>query len=89
MLRKKCDSFFLNRKIYARNRKNYPLFGSNISRNRTHYHFLGDKMTWFGNLPGDIHYKKDKFQIYAPLASMLLLSLVLGLIMWIARKIME
>ncbi len=51
--------------------------------------FLGDKMTWFGNLPGDIHYKKDKFQIYAPLASMLLLSLVLGLIMWIARKIME
>ncbi len=46
----------------------------------------GDKLSWFGNLPGDIHIKRDNFQVYIPLASMLLLSIVLSVLMWLYQK---
>jgi Protein of unknown function (DUF2905) len=32
---------------------------------------------WFGRLPGDISIDRDNFHLYAPITSMLLLSLVL------------
>ena len=32
---------------------------------------------WFGRLPGDISIDRDNFHFYAPITSMLLLSLVL------------
>lgn len=47
---------------------------------------LGSKLTWFGNLPGDIRIEKEKFSFYFPLTSMLLLSLVLSGILWVAGR---
>jgi membrane protein implicated in regulation of membrane protease activity len=42
--------------------------------------------SWFGRLPGDIRYESDKVQVYVPLVSMLLLSVVLSLLFYILRR---
>ena len=45
------------------------------------------KLAWFGRLPGDIRYEGRRTRVYAPLASMLLLSLVLSLVMYLLGAI--
>jgi hypothetical protein len=47
---------------------------------------LGNKLSWFGNLPGDIKVEKEGFKFYAPLVSMIILSVVISLIIWLVRK---
>jgi uncharacterized membrane protein len=42
--------------------------------------------SWFGRLPGDIRYESDKVQVYVPLVSMLLVSVVLSLLFYILRR---
>jgi len=37
------------------------------------------KPSWFGRLPGDVRYERRRTRVYAPLTSMLLLSLALSL----------
>lgn len=46
----------------------------------------GDKLKWFGNLPGDIRIKKTHFTFYLPLVSMILLSIFLSFVFWMIRK---
>jgi hypothetical protein len=41
---------------------------------------------WFGKLPGDIRYEGESTHVYIPLVSMLLVSLVLSLIMYLLRR---
>lgn len=41
---------------------------------------------WFGRLPGDIRYEGERTQIYVPIVSMLLVSLVLSLVFYLLRK---
>ena len=48
---------------------------------------FGDKFNWFGNLPGDIKVKKENFSFYFPFVSMIILSIVISLIVWLIRKI--
>ena len=43
--------------------------------------FLGDKLSWFGNLPLDFSYKSETTQIYAPIGSMIVISIILSFIM--------
>jgi hypothetical protein len=40
------------------------------------------KLSWFGHLPGDLRYEGQRTRVYAPLVSMLLLSLLLSLAMY-------
>lgn len=42
---------------------------------------------WFGRLPGDIRIERDTVRIYVPLASMLLVSVILSLIMYAIRRL--
>ena len=42
--------------------------------------------SWFGRLPGDIRYKSDNVQVYVPIVSMLLVSLVLSLAFYLLRR---
>ncbi|HYH56398.1 MAG TPA: DUF2905 domain-containing protein [Anseongella sp.] len=49
--------------------------------------FVGDKLKWFGHLPGDIRIEKPGFRLYAPLVSMLLVSIVLSLALWLVKKL--
>jgi hypothetical protein len=41
----------------------------------------GDKFTWFGNLPGDLKVERPGFTFYAPITSMIILSVVLSIIL--------
>ncbi|MGZ8843611.1 MAG: DUF2905 domain-containing protein [Pyrinomonadaceae bacterium] len=43
-------------------------------------------LSWFGRLPGDIRYKSDNVQIYVPIVSMLILSVVLSLAFYLLRR---
>ena len=42
-----------------------------------------DKIPFLGKLPGDIHIKQENFQVYFPIASSVVLSLLLTIILWI------
>ncbi len=42
--------------------------------------FAGDKLTWFGQLPGDIKVERPGFRLYAPITSMIIISIVLSII---------
>ncbi|MBC5772905.1 DUF2905 domain-containing protein [Pontibacter sp. KCTC 32443] len=48
--------------------------------------FAGDKLNWFGNLPGDIKVEKKNVRVYFPITTMLLLSALLSLLLWLFRK---
>ncbi len=52
-------------------------------------YFWGDKFYWFGKLPGDIRIEKTNFKIYFPITTMLIISLLLNLIFWILKKIIQ
>jgi DUF2905 family protein len=45
----------------------------------------GSRVSWlgFGRLPGDIAYKRRNFQFYFPLATCLVLSVALSLVVWL------
>lgn len=48
---------------------------------------MGDKIPWIGRLPGDFTIKGEKFTFYFPIATSILISIVLSLIFWfIGRK---
>lgn len=47
---------------------------------------LSDKIPWIGRLPGDITIKRDNFTFYFPLATCILISVVLSLLFWFFRK---
>jgi hypothetical protein len=44
------------------------------------------KIPWLGKLPGDITYRGERFTLYLPLATCILLSVVLSLILYLFRK---
>ena len=39
-----------------------------------------------GKVPGDIAIKKEGFQLYFPITTMILISLVISLILWLLKK---
>jgi hypothetical protein len=49
-------------------------------------YFLGDKMNWMGRLPGDIRIERENFKFYFPLTTMVLVSILLSLVLWLVRK---
>lgn len=42
---------------------------------------LGARLPWFGQLPGDIVVKRDNFTLYAPIGTMILVSILLTLLL--------
>jgi len=47
---------------------------------------LSGKVPWLGRLPGDILVQKKNFTFYFPLATSVLLSILLTLIFWLIKK---
>jgi len=51
---------------------------------------IGNLLGWFGKLPGDISIRRDNFSFTFPLATSLLLSVILSLVFyliaWIFRR---
>jgi hypothetical protein len=48
--------------------------------------WLGVGKTWFGRLPGDIHYSRDNFSFHFPIVTCLIISALLTLLIWIFRR---
>jgi hypothetical protein len=44
---------------------------------------LGSMFSWLGKLPGDLSYKRDNVSFYFPIATSILLSIVLSLLFYI------
>ncbi|WP_298436632.1 DUF2905 domain-containing protein [Geobacter sp.] len=44
------------------------------------------KVPWLGRLPGDIYFKRNNFTFYFPLATSIIISVILSLILWLLRK---
>lgn len=47
---------------------------------------VGNKIPWFGRLPGDILIKKGNFTFYFPIVTCILLSIILSILFSIFRK---
>jgi len=44
---------------------------------------LGSAVSWLGKLPGDLSYKRDNVSFYFPIATSIVLSIVLSLVFFI------
>jgi magnesium-transporting ATPase (P-type) len=52
--------------------------------------WVGQKyFQWFGHLPGDIRIEKENFKLYIPITSMLLISILVSLILWVIRRFFQ
>ena len=47
---------------------------------------LSSRIPFIGRLPGDIYIKKDNFTFYFPLATSILISIIITAIMYLFRK---
>ena len=43
-------------------------------------------LSWFGRLPGDVRVERDSVRVYAPIVSMLVISLVVSLVLYVVRR---
>jgi len=46
----------------------------------------GDKIPWFGRLPGDIVYKGEKMTFYFPIVTCILISVILTVVLYLFRN---
>ena len=44
---------------------------------------LGSRIPWLGRLPGDIHVQRGNWSFYFPLATSLVVSVLLTLFLWL------
>lgn len=47
---------------------------------------VAGRLPWLGNLPGDIVVKRDNFTLFAPLGTMIVLSVLLTLVLNIVAR---
>ncbi len=48
--------------------------------------FWSGSMAWFGKLPGDIRIERETVRVYLPIVSMILVSVVVSLVLYLARR---
>lgn len=47
----------------------------------------GNKLGWMGHLPGDIRIERENFRFYFPITTLLIISLLINLMIWVIRKL--
>ena len=47
---------------------------------------VSEKIGWIGRLPGDITIRRENLTVYFPLATCLIISVLLSLLIWLFRK---
>ena len=47
---------------------------------------IGLAWPWIGNLPGDMVIERGRLKIYLPFTTMLLVSIVLSVVLWLLRR---
>lgn len=48
--------------------------------------FAGDKLSWFGRLPGDIRVERPGFSFFFPITTMIILSVILSILLSILSR---
>lgn len=48
---------------------------------------FSNKLNFLGRLPGDIRIEKENFKFYFPITTMILISLVINVLIWIFRRL--
>jgi hypothetical protein len=48
--------------------------------------FAGDRLGWFGRLPGDIRIERPGFSCFFPITTMIILSIVLSLVLSLINR---
>ena len=43
---------------------------------------------WFGRLPGDIRIERESLRVYIPLVSMLVISVLLSILLYLIRRLL-
>ena len=51
------------------------------------FYLFGDRLSFFGNLPGDLKYQSDNINLFFPITSTLIVSLFLSSIISIIHKV--
>ena len=44
-------------------------------------HFAPGLVQWFGKLPGDLHWRSERTQVFVPITSMIFISIVLTILL--------
>lgn len=47
---------------------------------------LAGKIPWLGHLPGDIYIQRERYSIYFPLTTCLLISAIISLVLYLFRR---
>ena len=47
---------------------------------------LAGKLPWLGHLPGDISIERERFSFYFPLATCIVISVILSLVLYFFRR---
>ena len=47
---------------------------------------LAGKLPWLGRLPGDIAIERDNFSFYFPIATSILVSVIISLVLYFLRR---
>ncbi len=47
---------------------------------------LGGRLPWLGRLPGDLVIERPGLRLYLPIASCVLLSLLVSAVLWLLRR---
>ena len=47
---------------------------------------LGGKIPWLGHLPGDIYIERQRFSLYFPITTCLLISVIITLVLYLLRR---
>lgn len=47
---------------------------------------LGGKLPWLGHLPGDLYIQRGRFTFYFPLATSILISVIISLVLYFFRR---
>ena len=48
--------------------------------------FAGDKLSWFGRLPGDIRIERPGFSCFFPITTMIIVSIVLSILLSLLNR---
>ncbi len=48
--------------------------------------FAGDKLNWFGRLPGDIRLERPGFSCFFPITTMIIVSIILSILLSVLSR---
>jgi hypothetical protein len=48
--------------------------------------FLANKIPWIGRLPGDVYVKRGNLSFYFPIATCILISIIISAIFWLLGR---